>query len=161
MVRNPARKQSPLLRRGGRLPARNPRRRASGSESRHASKSIAGSYRQHRPIYSGGITASGLTIIGYELRLSSLGRFVPVKLAQQQFSFVQFFESFLATLHALQALIHLRDKLLVRPIICTRQLLDFAAQLLRTTSHSFLCQEGNVVTPIFLNSDFRTERKEF
>lgn len=86
--RNPTGKQSPLPRREGRLRTRNPRRHALSSESQRASKSIAGSDRQHRPIYSSGITASGLTIIGYELRLSSLGRFVPVKLAQQLFWFV-------------------------------------------------------------------------
>ena len=49
--RNLTRKQPPLLRRGGGLPARNPRRRTSGSESRNASKSIADINRQHSPVY--------------------------------------------------------------------------------------------------------------
>lgn len=64
--------------------------------------------------YSFGIIASGLALISYELQMPLLGQFVPIELI------LQFLKSLFATLHALQAFLHLGDKLFVWLVLLIR-----------------------------------------
>ena len=70
--------------------------------------------------YSFGIIASGLVLIGYELQMPLLGQFVPIELIQQFPQILQFLKSLFATLHALQAFLHLGDKLFVWLVLLIR-----------------------------------------